>query len=488
MRLNSPLLAVAALVGRLVALFGVLMGVPLLFAVGRRDPAEDAFIIGIAITLLAGGGVTLLTRRMRRELQPRDGFVLVALTWVVLPAFGAIPLLLGVPGLSVTDAYFEAMSGFTATGATVLTGLDGLPLSINVWRCFLQLIGGLGIVVLAVAILPLLGVGGAQLYKTEMTGPMKDAKLTPRIAETARGLWLVYAIGCLACFFAYRWAGMSWDDAFMHMCTTMSLAGFSSHDASFGYWDSPLIEGVAVFFMMLAGVSFALYFLAWQRRSFQPIWRNTEARAFVLVIAASVALISVYIWVEGHYDTYAEAFRHTVFHVVSIATTTGYASQDYAQWPLFAPLLMVLLGCFASCGGSTGGGIKMMRMLLLLKQSQRELVRIVHPNVVNPVVIGGQAVDARTMQNVIAFMMMYGASLVGLTMVLLFSGLDVVTAFTAVIACVNNIGPGLGDVGPAVNYGGLTDFQTWVLTFGMVLGRLELLSLLVLFTPQFWRR
>ena len=488
MRLNSPLLAVAALVGRLVALFGVLMGVPLLFAVGRHDPAEDAFIIGIAITLVAGGTVTLLTRRLRHELQPRDGFVLVALTWVVLPAFGAIPLLLGIPGLSVTDAYFEAMSAFTATGATVLTGLDGLPLSINVWRCFLQLVGGLGIVVLAVAILPLLGVGGAQLYKTEMSGPMKDAKLTPRIAETARGLWAVYAIGCVACFFAYRWAGMSWDDAFMHMCTTMSLAGFSSHDASFGYWDSPLIEGVAIFFMLLAGISFALYFMAWQRRSFTPIWRNAEARAFLFVIAAAVAVISVYIWIDGQYQTYAESLRHTAFHVVSIATTTGYSSQDYGQWPLFAPLLMVLLGCFASCGGSTGGGIKMMRMLLLLKQSQRELVRIVHPNVVNPVVIGGQAVDARTMQNVIAFMMMYGASLVGLTMVLLFSGLDVVTAFTAVIACVNNIGPGLGDVGPAVNYGSLTNFQTWVCTFGMLLGRLELLSLLVLFTPQFWRR
>lgn len=485
--MNSPL-ALVALVGRMVVLFALLMMVPLAFALSGHDPAERAFGISIGVTFTAGLVASLATRRFRRELQPRDGFVLVALTWLVLPAFGALPLWLAVPGLSVTDAYFEAMSGFTATGATVISGLDGLPLSVNVWRCFMMLIGGLGIVVLAVAILPLLGVGGAQLFKTEMAGPMKDTRLTPRIAETARGLWTVYFVFSLACFFAYRWAGMSWADAFMHMCTTMSLGGFSSHDASFGHWNSARIEAVAVFFMLLAGVSLALYFVAWRQRSLRVLWHNIEVRAYVLVILATVALISAYIHAGGQYASYVEALRHTVFHVVSIATTTGYASQDYAQWPMFAPLLMILLGCFATCAGSTGGGIKMVRMLLLLKQSQRELVRIVHPNVVAPVVISGRAVDPRVMQNVIAYMMMYGATLVGMTMLLLFSGLDVVTAFTAVIACVNNIGPGLGEVGPAVNFGGLSDFQTWVCTFGMLLGRLELLSLLVLFTPQFWRR
>jgi trk system potassium uptake protein TrkH len=485
--MNSPL-AVTALIGRVLMLFSLVMAVPLAFALAQHDPAEKAFLVGIGVTFAAGGCLSLGTRRFRRELQLRDGFVLVALVWLLLPAFAALPLLLAIPGLSITDAYFEAMSGFSATGATVLTGLDELPLSVNVWRCFLQLVGGLGIIVLAVAILPLLGVGGAQLFKTEMTGPMKDAKLTPRIAETARGLWVVYFVGCLACFFAYRAAGMSWADAFMHMCTTMSLAGFSSHDASFGYWNSPLIEAVAVFFMMLAGISVALYFVAWRQRSLKPLWGNVEARAFVAVMVGTVLLISLYLWLGGTYASYAESLRHTVFHVVSIGTTTGYASQDYGQWPAFAPLLMILLGCFATCGGSTGGGIKMMRMLLLLKQARHELVRIVHPNVVNPVVMGGQIVDARVMQNVIAYMMVYGATLVVLTMLLLFSGLDVVTAFTAVLACVNNIGPGLGDVGPAVNFKGLSDFQTWVCTFGMMLGRLELLSLLVLFTPQFWRR
>ncbi len=485
--MNMPL-AVVALVGRMVVLFALLMAVPLGFALFEHDQAERPFLIAIGVTFGAGVALSLATRRFRRELQPRDGFILVALTWLVLPAFAALPLLLAIPGLSITDAYFEAMSGFTATGATVLSGLDQLPQSVNVWRCFLMWVGGLGIIVLAVAILPLLGVGGAQLFKTEMAGPMKDAKLTPRIAETARGLWVIYFSFSLLCFFAYHLAGMSWADAFMHMCTTMGLGGFSSHDASFGYWNSPRIEAVAVFFMMLAGVSVAVYFLAWRQRSLGALWRNVEARAFVVAIVGAIVLISSYVRYFGYYDTYLEALRHTVFHVVSIGTTTGYASQDYAQWPLFASLLMILLGCFATCAGSTGGGIKMMRMLLLLKQAMYELVRIVHPNVVKPVVMGGQVVSRRVLQNTVAYMMMYGATLVSLTMLLLFSDLDVVTAFTAVIACVNNIGPGLGEVGPAVNYGGLSDYQTWVCTFGMLLGRLELLSLMVLFTPQFWRR
>jgi trk system potassium uptake protein TrkH len=307
------------------------------------------------------------------------------------------------------------------------------------------------------------------------------------MAETARGLWAVYFVLSLACFFAYRWAGMSWADAFMHMCTTMGLGGFSSHDAGFGHWNSPLIEGVAVVFMMLAGVSFLLYFQAWRRRSLRVLWDNVEVRAFYAVVAASVVLIALYLTAHGEYASFGEAFRHTVFHVVSLATTTGYVAQDYAQWPVFAALLMILLGCFATCAGSTGGGIKMVRMLLLIKQSTRELVRIVHPNVVNPVVLGGEIVPPRVMQGVIAYMMIYGATQTMLTMLMLFTGLDVITAFTAVIAMVNNIGPGLGEVGPSVNFGVLSDFQTWVCTFAMLLGRLELLGLLVLLTPAFWR-
>jgi trk system potassium uptake protein len=480
--------AIFALVGRITLMFALMMVVPLLFAAVGGDGGEQALFAALLVTGSSALLMIGLGRRSRRELQPKDGFVLVTLVWVLLPALGALPLLWGVPGLSVTDAYFEAMSGFTASGGTVISGLDKLPLSINVWRCLLQYVGGLGIIVLVVAILPMLGVGGSQLFKAEITGPMKDAKLTPRIADTARGLWIVYFGLSILCFFAYGLAGMSWADAFMHMCTTMSLGGLSSHDASFGFWNSPLIEAVAVVFMLLAGVNFALYFVAWRQRSLARLWHDVEVRCFYAVLAGTTVLISLFLWVQGEYPSYVEALRHTVFHVVSVATTTGYASQDYVQWPLFAPVLMILLGCFATCAGSAGGGIKMIRMLLLVKQARRELVRIVHPNVVNPVVLGGRAVPERVITSVIAFMMIYGATQVGLTMVLLFSGLDVVTAFTAVIACVNNIGPGLGEVGPALNYGTLNDFQTWVCTLAMMLGRLELLSVLVLFTPQFWRR
>ena len=481
-------LAVLALVGRMVVLFALLLLVPLAFAVGRHDDAERAFVIATIVTAVAGLLMSVATRRFRRELQPRDGFVLVGMTWLVLPAFGALPLVLAVPGLSITNAYFEAMSAFTATGATAIAGLDALPLSVNVWRCFMQWVGGLGIIVLAVAILPLLGVGGSQLFKAEFSGALKDQKLTPRIADTARVLWGTYFGLSAACFLAYRLGGMSWTDAFLHMCSTVSLGGFSNYDASFGHFQSPLLEMIAVVFMMLAGISLLMYFTLWRARSVRPLLRNPEVVAFYVVILGAIVLIAGYLLWHDTYDEPWQAVRHTVFHVVSVATTTGYASADYAQWPLFAPLLMILLGCFATCAGSTGGGIKMIRMLLLLKQARRELVRIVHPNVVNPVTLGPNAVSDRVMQAVIAYMMIYGASLVGLTMLLLFSGLDVVTAFTAVIACVNNIGPGLGDVGPAVNYGVLSDFQTWVCTFAMLLGRLELLSVLVLFTPQFWRR
>jgi trk system potassium uptake protein TrkH len=481
-------LAVVALVGRMVTLFALLMLLPLAFALARHDPAEWAFVQATLITAGCGIAMSLATRRFRRELQPRDGFLLVGMTWLVLPLFGALPLKLALPDLSTTDAIFEATSAFTATGATVLTGLERLPLSVNIWRHFMMWVGGLGIIVLAVAILPLLGVGGTQLYKAETAGPMKDQKLTPRIADTARAIWGTYGLLSLACFLAYRAAGMDWVDAFMHMNSTVSLGGFSSYDASFGQFDSALLEAVAIVFMLLSGVNLLLYYACWRAGSPWPMLRNIEARVFFAVLAGTTALISVYLVAHGEYTSFAEALRRTAFHVVSVATTTGYASADYAQWPLFAPLLMILLGCFATCAGSTGGGIKMIRMILLLKQARRELVRVVHPNVVNPVVLGGQAVSDRVMQSVIAYMMMYGATLVGLTMLLLFLGLEPVTAFTAVIACVNNIGPGLGDVGPAVNYATLNPAQTWVCTFAMLLGRLELLAVLVLLTPQFWRR
>ena len=478
---------VFAMLGGVLMLFALTMLVPLGFAWLGQDPALFAYDEAIVVTFAAGALLFFSCRRERRELQPRDGFLLVSLVWAVLPAFGMLPLIFFLPELSVTDAYFEAVSGLTTTGATTLTGLDQLPTSINVWRCFMVLMGGMGIIVLAVAILPLLGVGGAQLFKAETAGPMKDEKLTPRMAETARGLWAVYFAFATACFFAYRWAGMGWADAFMHMCSTMGLGGFAAYDASFGAFNSPLIEAVAVVFMLLAGVNFALYFVAFKRRSLRGLWRDIEVRSYVLVMVGAVLLIATFLTAHQVYPSFGESFRHAAFNVVSVATTTGFATVDYALWPAFAPVLMLLLCGFATCAGSTGGGIKMIRSLLLIKQAQRELVRIVHPRAVVPVTLGGQVVPQQVLISVIAYMLAYGAVTLGASLLLLFSGLDLITATTAVIACINNTGPGLGEVGPASNFQGLTDFQTWVCTATMLLGRLELLSLLVLFTPQFWR-
>ena len=463
--------------------------VPLAWAL-FLDAHQHALVWTYGFALTAASGLLLwqCTKRHRRELQTRDGFLLVNLVWMVLPVYAAVPLLFTVPDIGWTKAYFEAMSALTATGATALSGLDALPVSVNVWRCFLQLVGGLGIILLVVAVLPLLGLGGMQLYRAEAPGPLKDTRLTPRIADTARGLWTVYFVLSGACLLAYRWAGMSWADAFMHMCTTMGLGGFSSHDASFGHWNSPKIEAVATVFMALAGVSFMRYFIVLRQRSLRPLTHDREIRTYVSVLVVSILLVAILLDAHGVIDSFPEALRTSAFHVVSLATTTGYASTDYAQWPVFAPVLLMFLGCFVSCAGSTGGGIKLVRMVLLVKQAQRELVRIVHPRVVNPVTLGGAIMPASVMTAVLGFMLIYGAATMGLTMVLLFTGLDIVTAFSAVVATVNNIGPGLGEVGPASNFGVLNSFQIWVLAFAMLLGRLELLTVLVLFTGHFWRK
>lgn len=483
------LLPVLAVLSRIVLAFSPAFLVPMAWA-WALDERHHAMVWAYGFASTAGFGLILwqTTRRYRRELQARDGFLLVNLVWTLLPAFAAAPLMFTVPEIGWTKAYFEAMSALTATGATALSGLDSLPVSVNVWRCFLQLVGGLGIMLLVVAVLPLLGLGGVQLYRAETPGPMKDTKFTPRIAETARGLWGVYVMFSVACMLAYRWAGMSWADAFMHMCTTMGLGGFSSHDASFGHWDSHTIEAVATVFMTLAGVSFMRYFIVIRHRTLRPLTNDREIRTYIAVLTISIVAVAILLVAEGVVADFPEALRTSAFHVVSVATTTGYASVDYAQWPVFAPVLLMFLGCFVSCAGSTGGGIKLVRMVLLVKQARRELVRIIHPRVINPVTLGGRVMPSSVMTAVLGYMLIYGAATMGLTMVLLFTGLDIVTAFSAVVATVNNIGPGLGDVGPSSNFGVLNSVQIWVLTFAMLLGRLELLAVLVLFTGHFWRK
>lgn len=476
------------ILGIVLVIFSAIMLVPVAVAFAYRDAAMYAYDEAFVITLSAGLAFWLATRRFRRELQVRDGFLLVTLVWAILPAFAALPFLIYFPGLSFTDAYFESISGLTTTGSTVLSDLDTLPPSINLWRALLQWLGGMGIIVLAVAILPLLGVGGRQIFKAETPGPMKDTKLTPRITETAKGLWIVYAAITLACVVSYRIAGMTWLDAVIHAFSTMSLGGFSSHDASFAFFDSPLIEAVAIVFMLISGVNFSTHFLVWHKRSLRPYRHDPEASWFMVAVFASSAIVAVYLWLERVYPDLWTAARFATFSVISIATTTGYANTDFNLWPVFAPLVMLLLSVTVSSAGSTGGGIKMVRTQLLVLQGWRELTKLLHPQAQVPIKLGGHVVPNQIVFAVLAFMSLYGASITVMTLLLLATGMDFVSAFTAVIACITNTGPGLNQVGPASTYAALTDFQTWVLSVAMLIGRLELFTVFVLFTPTFWRR
>jgi trk system potassium uptake protein len=479
---------VVHVLGPVIMLFGAAMLLPLAVAHFFADAARAAYAGAALLTVAVGALLWAGTRRYRAELQVHHGYLLVALTWTVLPAFAALPLMLAVPALSFTDAYFETASAMTTTGATILTGLDELPASINVWRAMLQWLGGMGVVVLAVAILPLLGVGGRQIFRAETPGPMKEDKLTPRIAQTAKGLWMVYFALTALCIAAYYAAGMTWLDALIHAFTTMPLGGFSSHDASFAFFDSPAIEAVAIVFMLIAGVNFSTHFLAFSRRSFSPYRADPEVVAFLLVLASSVCGVAVYLWMAGTYTDVLTSARYAAFNVVSIATTTGYASTDYNMWPLLAPLWMLTLCVFASCSGSTGGGIKMIRAEILLRNTARLLTNLVHPRAHLVVRLRERVVENNVIFGMAAFMMFFGFTTTATVLILTATGMDFLSATTAAIACITNTGPGLGSVGPAGNYASLTDVQKWVCTAAMLLGRLELFTLLVLFTPAFWRK
>lgn len=473
--------------GMIIMLFALTMLAPLILSYVVDDGAQAVYDESFALTMLSGAFLWYRYRHCKRELNIRDGFLMVVLVWTVLPAFAAIPLMLHL-GISHTDAYFETVSGLTTTGSTVLSNLDTLPMSINLWRHELVWIGGMGLIVLAIAILPLLGIGGRQMFKAETPGPMKDAKMTPRIAETAKGLWMVYLGVSVACILGFHWAGMSWFDAVCHAFSTMGLGGFSTHDASFGFFDSPAIEAVAIVFMLIAGMNFGTLFLAVSGRSLRPYLSDPEAGWFLGVTLLSILVIALYIWKDGIYADMDTALRHSAFNLVSIATTTGYASVDYALWPIFAPLWMLFLSSFVTSAGSTGGGIKMIRALLLYKQVYRELLRAMHPNAVYNVRIGNQVAPQPILFAVLAFAFMYMVSVVSLTLIMSFTGLDIISAFTAVVASINNTGPGLGVVGPSTTYEVLEDFQTWICIFAMLLGRLEIFTLLVVLTPAFWRK
>ncbi|MCX7052876.1 MAG: TrkH family potassium uptake protein [Proteobacteria bacterium] len=482
------MLAVLNVLGSMLMLFSVTYLMPIVTSLIYSDGLFVDFVYAALGCLAAGAGLVLATRTHRRELRSRDGFLLVTLGWILMSAIATVPLLIGLPGLTFTDAFFETMSGLSTTGATVLTGLDTMAPSLNLWRHALNWYGGMGIIVLVVAILPLLGVGGMQLYKAETPGPVKDEKLTPRITQTARALWFVYFLITLACIVSLRLAGMNWFDAICHAFATLALGGFSTYDASVGHFDSPAIEFVLIVFMLISAMNFARHFIAWQQKSLRTYATDVEARAMLTIIGISTAGVALYIWLQGVYPSFWTALRHTAFNLVSIATDCGFVSQDFGAWPMFAPMVILMLSCYCANTGSTGGGIKMFRTLVLFRQAQRELFLLVHPAAVTPVKIGGQVVANKIVFAVLAFVVLYFGTVVTLTFMLLASGLDFISSFSAVIACINNAGPGLGIVGPASNYQGLTDFQTWVCSLAMLLGRLEIFSMLVLFTPTFWRK
>ena len=482
-------LAVVHVVGSLLMLFGVVYALPLLTALVYDEPAAlQAFGGGVAVTVGLGLLMSLTTRGFREELKPRDGYLLVSLGWLLITTVAALPLMWAAPHLTFTDAWFESMSGLSTTGSTVIAGLDGLPHAVNLWRHALHWIGGMGIIVLAVAILPLLGVGGMQMYRAEAPGPVKDAKLTPRITETAKALWIVYACMTGVCIFALGAAGMPAFDAVCHGFSVMALGGFSTHDASIGHFKSPAIEAVLIVFMLLSAVNFATHFSALRRGDLSLYRRDPEARWMLLWIGASVLGIAWLLWRDGLYPGFGTALRHAAFNVTTIATTSGFMTEDYTLWPLFAPMWMIFLSCIACNTGSTGGGIKLFRTLILIKQALREMFILVHPQAVAPLKISGHVVPNRIVYSVLAFIFVYFMTIVTLTFALLLSEMDFISAFTAVIASVNNMGPGLGQVGPATNYGGLSDFQTWTCALAMFLGRIELFTFLVLFTPTFWRK
>lgn len=483
------ILTVLNVFSRILAVFALMMMIfPITVGLYYDNPI-DPFLKSGGMAFSVAAILWITTRGFIRELRTRDGLLLATMAWVLLPLFGALPLVFHIEALSFTDGYFEAVSGLTTTGATVLTKLDSLPEAINFWRAFLIWVGGMGIIVLSVAILPLLGVGGSQIIRAEAPGPMKDNKLTPRITETAKGLWFVYFAMTLLCGLSFYWAGMSGFDAIVHACTTMGLGGFSSHDSSFAHWNSQLIESIAVFFMLIAGINYATHFQALRSRTFSPYRWDPETRWFLGIVLGVALVFALYLWQVGTYSDFMTALRYTLFNVVSVATTTGYANIDYATaWPLFMPITMLLLAAFTTCSGSTGSGLKMIRVVVLFKQLKNELIRVVHPGAHVSVKLSGRVVATRVVFSILTFFFVYVLCSLLITMVLCTSGLDEMTALSATLACFNNTGPGLNEIGPSSTYEQLNDFQIWLLSLAMLLGRLEIFTFLAVLTPAFWRR
>mgnify|MGYP001165499081 FL=1 len=472
--------------GILMMMFSVTMLPPVIVSLLYDDGLEMVFIRALSITLAVGFFLWLAFNRYNADVRIKDGFLITVLFYVALGIFGALPFV-DDQGLNLTipDGMFESFSGLTTTGATVIIGLDQLPESLLFYRQQLQWLGGMGIIVLAVAILPMLGVGGMQLYRAETPGPIKDSKLTPRIKETALALWSIYLGLTVFCAAAYWVAGMSFFDAICHSFSTIAIGGFSTHDTSLGYFDSAVIESVAICFMILAGMNFGLHFFAFKERSANVYIRDDEVKFYLAILLITSCIVILALAYQTTYSS-TEAARLGLFHIVSVFTTTGFATDEFANWPGMLPFL-VFFGAFTgACAGSTGGGMKVIRVMLICKQGLREVHRLIHPNAVFPVKVNQRRMPGHIMEAVWGFFSVYVIVFLLMHLTLITTGMDFVSAFSAVGATINNLGPGLGSV--AKNYSGINDSAKIMLCFTMMLGRLEIFTLLVLFSPMFWRK
>ncbi len=477
---------VIRILGILLMLFSSVMLLPIMVSLIYRDGGALYFLYSLLINLILGFYLFWKNRNARAELKTRDGFLVVVLFWTVLSLSGAVPLYLApIPNFGLADAIFESFSGLTTTGATVIVGLDSLPQSILFYRQFLQWFGGMGIIVLAVAILPMLGIGGMQLYRAETPGPVKDSKLTPRIAGTAKALWFIYLGLTIICAACYWLAGMSPFDAINHSLSTVAIGGFSTHDASIGWFNSSTIEFICSIFMLIAAVNFSLHFAAYRSLSTSPYSNDPEFKAFISLIFLVVLVCFIGLFITQTFG-FKESFFKALFHTISIGTTAGFASADFATWPSMLPLMLIFLSFVGGCAGSTGGGIKVIRFLLLFKQGFREIQKLIHPNALFKIKLGKQILPDNVADAVWGFFGAYVALFVIMMLILMADGLDQVTAFSAVAACMNNLGPGLGEV--ASNYANVSDLTKYVLCIAMLFGRLEIFTLLVLLTPAFWRK
>jgi trk system potassium uptake protein TrkH len=467
-------------------IFGITLLIPIAIAIFYWELQElFDFFIPLLGSLFLGSSLWLIGRREETNLGARDGFLIVVLFWLIISVLGAWPLMLGTD-LKPLDALFEAVSGVTTTGATVLTGLDELPKSILFYRQQLQWLGGMGLIVLGVAVMPMLGIGGMQLYRAEVPGPSKEQKLTPRLAETARALWLLYAALTIACAIGYWIAGMDLFDAVAHSLSTVSTGGFSTHDESIGFYESSMIEWVAVIFMLLAAFNFAVHFTVWHTRDPLRYWRDAEVKGFLTFVLVAILVVSTVLLFEGAYTNLGHSIQDAAFEVVSLVTSTGFAKVDFSHWPNFLPMLLIYISFVGGCGGSTAGGMKVMRIMLLLKQGLQQVRSLIHPHALIPVRIGKRIVDPKLIQGVWGFFGLYMTTFALLVLLMINAGLDERSAFAAVATCMNNLGPGLGEV--AYTFQSVSDMGKLLSIFAMLLGRLEIFTLLVLLSPSFWLR